>query len=118
MRITRSFPVRKLSQTPGWIAPNGRFFPCSWYEHDTHAEELAKKYYPDEANRKSGTQIFEEKRWIRLLSNGSFHVSLDPQAVPRITQAQRDILFDLVTVSPETDFGRRLLLWLDVAEDN
>ncbi len=117
-RATLSFPARKYSQSPGWIAPNGRFFPCPWYEHDSHAEELARRYYPDEARRKSGTQIFEEKRWVRLLDNGSFRVGADLKAVPRITQSQRDALFDLVTVNPETDFSRTLLLWLDGADDD
>jgi hypothetical protein len=79
---------------------------------------LARKYYPDEARRKSGTQIFEEKRWVRLLENGSFRVGPDLQAVPRITQAQRDTLFDLVTVNSENDFSRRLLMWLDQADNS
>jgi hypothetical protein len=117
VRTTLAFPSRKLSQSPGWIAPNGRFFPCSWYEHDKRAEELAKTYYPDEAHRKSGTQIFEEKRWVRLLDNGSFYVGHQLKVVPRITQAQLDMLFDLVIVNPETDFGRRLLSWIRGVED-
>jgi hypothetical protein len=78
---------------------------------------LAKKYYADEAKRKSGTQIFEEKRWVRLLENGAFRVGSDLQALPRITQAQRDTLFDLVSVNRENDFSRRLMMWLDQAED-
>ena len=112
-----SFPVRKFHQSPGWIAPNGRFFPCPCHEHDSQAEYLAKKYYPDEARRKSGTQIFEEKRWVRLLENGAFRVGSDLQAVPRVTQAQRDTLFDLVSFDRENDFSLRLLMWLDQAED-
>jgi hypothetical protein len=99
-RATLSFPARKLHQSPGWIAPNGRFFPCLWYEHDSQAEELARRYYPDEARCKSGTQIFEEKRWVRLLENGAFRVG-----------------FDLATINSENDFSRRLLMWLDQAED-
>jgi len=78
---------------------------------------LAKKYYPDEAKRKSGTQIFEEKRWVRLLETGAFRVGSDLQAVPRITQAQRDTLFDLVSINRENDFSHRLMMWLDQAED-
>ncbi|MCG3161487.1 MAG: hypothetical protein JMDDDDMK_02670 [Acidobacteria bacterium] len=117
-RATLSFPARKFPQSPGWIAPNGRFFPCPWYEHDSHADELARNYYPDEAKRKSGTQIFEEKRWVRLLDNGAFRVGPDLQAVPRITQAQRDTLFDLVTINSDNDFSRRLMMWLDQAEDS
>ncbi|HKQ92028.1 MAG TPA: hypothetical protein VJZ77_15145 [Blastocatellia bacterium] len=78
---------------------------------------MAKKYYADEAKRKSGTQIFEEKRWVRLLENGAFRVGSDLQALPRITQAQRDTLFDLVSVNKENDFSRRLMMWLDQAED-
>jgi len=113
-----SFPVRKFHQSPGWIAPNGRFFSCPCHEHDSQAENLARKYYADEAGRKSGTQIFEEKRWVRLLENGAFRVGSDLQAVPRITQAQRDTLFDLVSINRENDFSRRLMMWLDQAEDS
>ncbi len=116
-RATLSFPSRRVSQSPGWIAPNGRFFPCSWYEHDSRAEELAKAYYPDEARRKTGAQIFEEKQWVRLLDNGAFRVGPDLRSVPRITQSQRDALFDLVMLNPETDFSRTLMQWLDGAED-
>ncbi len=78
---------------------------------------MAKRYYPYESRRKSGTQVFEEKRWVRLLENGAFRVGSDLQAVPRITQAQRDTLFDLITLNSDSDFGRRLLMWLDQAED-
>ncbi|HKQ78879.1 MAG TPA: hypothetical protein VJ810_34590 [Blastocatellia bacterium] len=78
---------------------------------------MAKRYYPYESRRKSGTQIFEEKRWVRLLENGAFRVGPDLQAVPKITQAQRDTLFDLITLNSNSDFGRRLLMWLDQAED-
>ncbi len=116
-RATLSFPARKFHQSPGWIAPNGRFFPCPCHEHDSQAEDLARKYYPDEAKRKSGTQIFEEKRWVRLLETGAFRVGPDLQALPRITQAQRDTLFDLATINSENDFSRRLMMWLDQAED-
>jgi hypothetical protein len=112
-----SFPVRKFHQSPGWVAPNGRFFPCPCHEHDSQAEALARKYYHDEARRKSGTQIFEEKRWVRLLENGAFRVGSDLHALPRITQAQRDTLFDLVSVNSENDFSRSLMMWLDQAED-
>lgn len=112
-----SFPVRKFHQSPGWIAPNGRFFPCPCHEHDTKAEALAREYYPDEAKHKSGTRIFEEKRWVRLSENGAFRVGSDLRSVPIITQAQRDTLFDLVSINRENDFSRRLLMWLDQAED-
>ena len=116
-QATLSFLARKFHQSPGWIAPNGRFFPCPCHEHDSQAEDLAKKYYADEAKRKSGTQIFEEKRWVRLLENGAFRVGSDLQAIPIITQAQRDTLFDLVSVNKENDFSRVLMMWLDQAED-
>ena len=116
-QATLSVLARKFHQSPGWIAPNGRFFPCPCHEHDSQADELAKKYYPDEAKRKSGTQIFEEKRWVRLLENGAFRVGSDLQAMPRITQAQRDTLFDLVNFNKENDFSRMLMMWLNHAED-
>ena len=108
-QATLSFPVRKFHQSPGWIAPNGRFFPCPCHEHDSQAEDLARKFYADEAKRKSGTQIFEEKRWVRLLENGAFRVGSDLQAVPSITQAQRDTLFDLVSINRELETGSREL---------
>ena len=116
-QATLSVPARKFHQSPGWIAPNGRFFPCPCHEHDSQADDLAKKYYPDEARRKSGTRIFEEKRWVRLLENGSFSVGADLQAIPRITQAQRDTLFDLVNFNKENDFSCMLMMWLEHAED-
>ncbi|HEY7184084.1 MAG TPA: hypothetical protein VIC84_21805 [Blastocatellia bacterium] len=51
------------------------------------------------------------------MENGSFSVGSDLQALPRITQAQRDTLFDLVSINRENDFSRRLMIWLDHAED-
>ena len=99
-------------------SPERQIFSLPCHEHDSQAEDLAKKYYADEAKRKSGTQIFEEKRWVRLLENGAFRVGSDLlQALPRITQAQRDTLFDLVSINRENDFSRRLMMWLDQAED-
>ena len=41
-QATLSFPARKFHQSPGWIAPNGRFFPCPCHEHDSQAEDLAE----------------------------------------------------------------------------
>jgi hypothetical protein len=51
------------------------------------------------------------------LESGAFRVGSDLQAVPSITQAQRDTLFDLVSINRENDFSRRLMMWLDQAED-
>src|SRR5262249_61540763 len=104
-----SFPVRKFHQSPGWIAPNGRFFPCPCHEHDSQAENLARKYYSDEVKRKSGTQIFEEKRWVRLLENGAFRVGSGLEGGTRITQAQRHTLFDLASNNKENDYSPRLV---------
>src|SRR5262245_33813710 len=116
-QATLSILARNFHQSPGWIAPNGRFFPCLCHEHDSQADDLARKYYTDEAKRKSGAQIFEEKRWVRLLENGAFRVGADLQAPPRITQAQRDTLFDLINIDKGNDFSRTLMMWLDHAED-
>lgn len=116
-RTTSAFPGEWNAQSPGWVAPNGRFFPCAAYEHDTMAEELAVKYYPHEARRKTGTHIFEEKHWVRLLLDGTFHAGPDLKSVPRITQAQRDRLFDLAMANRDSEFSRRVLRWLDGAED-
>ncbi|HEY6402760.1 MAG TPA: hypothetical protein VI479_15190 [Blastocatellia bacterium] len=54
---------------------------------------------------------------MRLLENGAFRVGADLQALPRITQAQRDTLFDLVNMNNQNDFSRTLMMWLDHAED-
>lgn len=116
-RTTTAFPGERNAQSPGWVAPNGRFFPCSAFEHDTVAEELAVKFYPHEARRKSGTHIFEEKHWVRLLDDGAFHAGPDLRTAPRITQAQRDRLFDLAMTNLDSDFSCKVLRWLEGAEE-
>src|SRR5690242_16579063 len=38
-------PDSYVCQSAGWLAPNGKFYPCEYYQHDTFATSLAAIYY-------------------------------------------------------------------------
>lgn len=107
--IIAAFAPAEPRLSPGWIAPDGTFWPCEYWQHDLVAEQV----YPED-----GTLRFERERWVRLHDNGTFKVGGDSGLVePRVTQAQLDTLFD-ICVSPQegnkhkTEMAEVVTLWL------
>jgi hypothetical protein len=84
----------KPAARAGWIAPDGKFYPCAWYQHDSLGQNLMLE---------SGCSDFQqwERDWLRL--------KYDPttRAAPfiersggdefSVTQAQFNALHDIFT---------------------
>lgn len=89
-------------QSPGWLAPDGKFYPCAWYEHDGYARRLAAIYY----SSLDSTRELERRGWLRILTGGVVG-NIDHDA--GVTQAQYDALFDMTqSFTREPDFRDRL----------
>ena len=64
----RNFNAPKVSieQSGGWLSPDGKFYVCGFYEHDSSAKHLSAIYY----NSILGTKLLEENGWIKVGDNG------------------------------------------------
>jgi len=64
----------------GWLDPDGKFFPCSSYDHMVEAERLVKKYgyEPDEDGRPDDDLLLLNG-WVRIsiltVLRHSFYIS-------------------------------------------
>jgi hypothetical protein len=94
-----------LKQSAGWISPEGRFYPCKSWEHDSFAIDLAITIY----GFNNGTKCLEEKGWIRLMNSGYPACNLK-HSIP--TQSQLDTLWDIFQVSTG-DFQQELGHWIE-----
>ena len=84
------------TKTEGWIAPNGRFYPCKFREHLELAERLSVVYY----GTTDGPRDLEKHGWIKVYLDGRTNSTTDD----RCTQKQLDTLFwltDALTVDDE-----------------
>ena len=70
----------------GWISPDGDFYPCKYFEHDSLATALSHIYYPESTSH--GVYSLDTKGWIHLSAEG-YPLGNKP------TQKQLDILFDI-----------------------
>lgn len=99
--------VERMEPTPNWyggclLAPNGDIYPIHFEEeHDTRAVELIRKLYPEEAKTFAVRQRFLDglrtlyrKGWVRVDRSGNV-TDGDLFAVGKVTQAQRDALWDM-----------------------
>lgn len=74
-----SYPA--ITQDTGWLSPEGRFYPCSYYEHDSIAHRLGKSRWD-----------LDRLGWVVLAGSEGIH-----RGNIEVTQAQRDLVFDWCT---------------------
>lgn len=93
LQFARDFPPRAVPPhaAPAWVAPEGRFYPCRWLEHDRLGYRLAAAYYADPR----GPLALERRGWLRVQHDGTV-VRLPAR---RPTQSQLDVLFALAQSS-------------------
>jgi len=60
----------KPCQRPGWIAPDGKWFPCGYFDHLEIARPLAKGFYND----LRGSICLEERGWMKVSGSGSLMI--------------------------------------------
>lgn len=87
--------VRHYSADGGWLAPDGKFWQCEDYQHHVCARQIVGELGL-EVTDYSAESTLEKANFVHL-SLGSAYFRGD-----ELTQAQRDVLFDLATLWPET----------------
>lgn len=77
-------------ESAGWISPEGDFYPCKYFEHDSFGKHLAVLLYKSF----DGVQELEKHKWIRVLDSGLTDIDYND-----VTQKQLNIMYDIYTAS-------------------
>jgi hypothetical protein len=89
----------------GWLAPNGKFYPCCYAEHSILAENIALSLYhtqPEDAR-----EYMENKGWIvfSILYDQVYilwNVKYDP------TQKQIDAMYNMYVITDDERWKKEL----------
>jgi len=83
-------PKKEVSQTAGWLSPNGDFYPCESSEHDLIGMRLCETYY---GITEGGIEKLEKENWLRISITGRVTTD-DPHACANKKQINKlaDIL--------------------------
>ena len=94
IRFAKDFPPeRGLKDSPGWLSPEGDYWPCRSLAHRSSAEQLVRLLY-DEIP--SNAELDLEKRgWLKFYANLVSH----PQHGNEVTQAQLTTLGQLMEIA-------------------
>jgi hypothetical protein len=94
----------------GWLAPDGRYWPCRDQEHATTAVEIvnALRLLP----KGDAMAHLEDLGWIHV-SDGGGVMGTSP-----LTQAQMDTLFDLACVHPTMRRWLMIALEIETSEED
>jgi len=87
-------PIEKIIISSGWLSPDGKFFPCGYYEHANTAEKLCAIYYDLLTNP---IRILEENNWIKVYIDGEIGVEDFMSFIP--TDNQIDTIVKLIECS-------------------
>lgn len=93
----------------GWLAPDGRFWPCTNLQHQAKVDEIVVEL----GLRVTGDPMawLEKRGWFHVMDRGGFaQDTVDHYQRP--TQAQMDVLWDLANRFPE--MRDRMLLYFDM----
>jgi hypothetical protein len=95
-----------LSFSAGWLAPDGRWFPCHPHQHDAIGIYLAKQ-------ERLRYNDLTEHDWVRVYQDGIFYIGFLRNVV--LTQKQINALDQLAEIfekeDPEYGDQMRDLLW-------
>lgn len=83
--ITNIEPSLEISG--GWLAPDGKYYPCKSHHHERFARQLSLKYY----GKEGCGRLLENTGWIHIYAQGNYSPCFSEQ----MTQAQINTLFDL-----------------------
>jgi len=98
--FARDYPPEVgVRDSAGWIAPDGRMFPCRGWEHDVMAWRVFLYYYRKQPA--SVTVEMERAGWIRLYDDGFSH-----NTVP--TQRQINTLGVLLLITKSERLAQRI----------
>ena len=97
-----------LSQGAGWLAPDGRFWPCRAYEHGEHERALSYMIYGEYGTWNS----IENRGWVKIYSSGlccrPFRWIDRARHEMDLTPGQGAALQSIVLLNPESKFGMEM----------
>lgn len=98
-------PEAKLKVSGGWLAPDGKFYPCGYMQHIGEAYSLALVHY----NSDDGDKTLEEKGWAKICDDGTIFLLIRIRSFGedgKYTQAQINTLGDLLVLAKQEDDER------------
>jgi len=105
IQFARDFPPREgIADSPGWLGPGGRFFPCRSWEHDTVADLVYRYVYRQIVP--NPVREFEKRGWYRVYAHFVAGYDREP------TQKQLDTIYDLYLIAAD-ERKRRLGEYLE-----
>ena len=87
-------PEAGLEVSAGWLAPDGKFYPCRYMEHLNTAYELALVHYNSDRAEKE----LEDKGWAKIYSDG---ICILWAHTNEYTQKQIDTIGDLIVLATQ-----------------
>lgn len=87
-----------IKDSPGWLAPDGRYYPCEWAAHTLLAQELIKLDYPEQerVSYNAADDFLVQRGWHRVGLEGN----IDSGFQGRIfSESQKSTLRELLTIS-------------------
>ena len=88
-------PERGLRDSPGWLSPEGDYWPCRSLAHRSNAEQLVRLIYSEIPS--NAELALEKKGWLKLYGNLVCH----PQHGNEVTQAQLTALAQLMEIASD-----------------
>lgn len=99
-------PVAKREQSAGWLAPDGKFYPCRYFEHDRLAERLSRIYYGTDY----GSEVLSRHEWLRIDASGALKGVVN---FGYVHQAQIDAMSDLCFLDAKSAYARTMMPLLE-----
>ena len=97
-----------LTQGAGWLAPDGRFWPCQSYEHNYYERALSYMLYGEYDTRNS----IENRGWVKIYPDGlccrPFRWVDYTRHDLALTPEQGLALQNIVYLDPESEYGRQM----------
>ena len=101
-------PPSPLAQSGGWLAPDGRFWPCKGFEHGYFERVLSYMLYGEYGTRNT----IENRGWIKIYPDGlccrPFRWVDHARHDISVTPAQGDALLSIVALDPTSEYGRQM----------
>ena len=96
-------PETGIQDSPGWLAPDGVFYPCQSWEHDSVADYIYRYVY-SKTPKSSAVREFEQLGWVRIHQD-VFANRKD------LSQEQLDSLWDIHEMTTSEQL-KKLIDWI------
>ena len=98
-------PATEPTQQDGWLSPQGVYYPVDHHGHYRFAEAIGEH---------TTIYMLEDEGWVHI----SDERIRSYDGMLKFTQAQRDVLFDMMMVNPTSYLGRDLQYWLKPQQED